>query len=132
MTKDEEPKETTIDVQVTLRESIPAIFIVGSSNLKIKNRVMIYYVLSNGKLALKDSRDSVGSRNVEVRKGNIICLLTNLETGYEEFCGYLDEEGNASPTWSSKYVIPDRLRARVQKWCKSSKRFDHEISESPQ
>lgn len=116
MTKEQKTGERNPDFQVILRGEISASLIIGSLDFK-RNRFMVYYILSDGLLFLKDSRTDVGNRNVEVKKGDIVCLWTNNETGFEEFCGYLNENGDPISGQHSELEFPYRIRAAVRHWC---------------
>jgi hypothetical protein len=122
MTKKQKTGERNPDFQVILRGEISASLIIGSLDFK-RNRFMVYYILSDGILFLKDSRTDLGNRNAEVKKGDIICLWTNKETGFEELCGYLDENGNPISDQHSELEFPYRIRAAVRHWCTMNVRF---------
>lgn len=118
MTEEQIPdKIEPIDIPITLRGEISAFLVVGSSNLKKRQRFMIYYLLSDGVLSLKDNKTNIGSRNVDVAKSDIICIWTNMETGYEEFCGSLNERGEWISKMTTTHTLPARLHNRVQQWC---------------
>lgn len=116
MTKEQKTGEKTPDFQVILRGEISASLIIGSLDFK-RNRFMVYYILSDGLLFLKDSRTNVGNRNIKVKKGDIVCLWTNRETGFEEFCGYLNENGDPISGQQCDLEFPYRFRAAVRHWC---------------
>lgn len=106
-----------VDIPITLRDAILAFLVVGSTNLTKRHRFMIYYILSDGTLLLKDNKTNIGSRSVGVKKGDIICIWTNMGTGFEEFCGCFDERGDWASNMETTHVLPTRLRTRIQKWC---------------
>lgn len=116
MTRKQKTGERPPYFQVILRGEISASLIIGSRDLK-RNRFMVYYILSDGQLFLTDSRTDVGSRNIEVKKGDIVCLWTNRETGFEDFCGYLDENGDPISGQQPELEFPYRFRVAVKRWC---------------
>jgi hypothetical protein len=96
------------DVQVLLRGNLSALFIIGNKEY------MIYCMLSDGNLKLRDSKTGSGTRHVDVKKSDLICLITDPETGYEEFC-LVDKDGTINSN-TNAYSIPIRFVERIQKW----------------
>lgn len=106
------------DVPIVLRDTdLEGLLVYKSSDQK-KNIFTVYYLLSDGKFFLKDAKNDIGSRYVNLNKGDIICVLTEHETGYENLCGWLNELGDTIQEGNSKHTIPDRLHNHVHNWCK--------------
>jgi hypothetical protein len=125
MTKRSVSGRVAADIPWILRGNIPAFLITGTRG--VKAGFDIFYILRDGQLFLKDKEEKVGPRNFEVKKGNIICLWKNRETGHEEFCGFLNENGDLILKLENAPAIPDRLRDRIKPWCESRKDFDFEV-----
>jgi hypothetical protein len=104
-----------IDIPVVLRENITALVITGLSDSK-RNLFIVYYILSDGKIFLKENKTEIGLRFIEVKKGNIICIWKRREKGCEEFCGFFDKNGNNLMNNENDFTIPDQLHNRIQQW----------------
>jgi hypothetical protein len=122
MTVKNKSSEIAVDIAWILRGDIHAFLITGTRGTK--QGLDIFYILENGRLFLKDSKEELGPRNFEVKKGDIICLWKNLKTGYEEFCGFLDENGDSLSKLENVPAIPGRLRIRIKPWCENRKNLD--------
>lgn len=121
MSEEKTPISKDPDFKVVLRGNIVASIIIGSSDFR-KNRWMVYYIHSDGKLFLRDRTDNVGSRNINVHKGDIVCLHTDKETGFEKLCSYLNKKGDRI-AGDYDLEFPSRIRTSVREWCK--KNLDH-------
>lgn len=94
----------------TLRGDVHAFIIIGTKGC------MVYFMLEDGKLPLRDSKTAFGTRSVKVKKGDIICLYSNPQTGYEEFFGFDEkEETNSNVRFSGK--IPAYFFEAIRYWC---------------
>lgn len=112
-----------IDVPIALRGDLRAFIIVGRPG----RGFFIYHMLTKGNLFLQEKKEVLGSRNIKVNIGDIVCLWADQKTGFEEFCGYLDESGKTISNVETKHQIPDRYRIYVQSWCKSKRELISKI-----
>ena len=118
MTADHESKEGNSGSRLILRGNVATALIRGISDSG-RNHFMVYYIFEDGNLFLKDDAENVGKRKIEIKKGSIICLWTNHDTGFEEFCGYFDKNGERLPSDYSTVEFPERIHTAIRNWTKN-------------
>jgi len=99
------------DIPVTLRGGLRAFLVFGS----LSRGYRLYYILTRGRINLYDGKEEIGSRVVEAKRGEIICLLRNTTTGYESYCGTIDEKGE-SVSEPPNQTVPSELFLKAQDW----------------
>ncbi|HYL65503.1 MAG TPA: hypothetical protein VET47_00095 [Candidatus Limnocylindrales bacterium] len=111
-----------IDYKYQANEIVNTITLRGGNlqafSIVLTREIKIYCMLSEGEVPLYDSKKTFGSRIVEVRRSDIICIWTNSKTGYEEFCR-LDKSGQITSGAEFKHSIPQIYCEEVKIWCES-------------
>ncbi|MCL2135323.1 MAG: hypothetical protein FWH37_07220 [Candidatus Bathyarchaeota archaeon] len=67
---------------------------------------------------MKESEDIISQRKVSAKKGDVLCIWMQKETGREEFCGYFDKQGRKTVPNNTDLTVPESISKNIKAWHK--------------